>query len=108
MPTMRVVQTHMTTSFAVNNTFPDIKQGWYGWDEADTNYINVADSEFNEDTGILSIKIKGGADNKLKSFDGATLETQATTEGGTVVWEFTGDLAENLGMASGASGEGDV
>ncbi len=100
-PGMHMLQTNITTRFAVNETFVG---GIPGVSDADVRYMD--DYTFYPYKRKLTIVMTAGPSDLMRAFAGRTLITMASEVGtGKLVWKFvssdgttTSGLADELGL----------
>ena len=96
-PGMHMLQTNITTKFAVSEIFSNTIPGIT---DADTRYMKSVN--FSATSKQLTIVMTAGPSDMMKAFAGRTLITKASVVGtGKVVWRFDSNgapLADELGL----------
>jgi type IV pilus assembly protein PilA len=96
-PGMHMMQTNITTKFAVSETFSDTIPGIT---DADTRYMKK--SSFDATSKKLTIVMTAGPSDMMKAFQDRTLITKASVVGtGKLVWRFDSSdapLVDELGL----------
>ncbi|MBW2467311.1 MAG: prepilin-type N-terminal cleavage/methylation domain-containing protein [Deltaproteobacteria bacterium] len=96
-PGLHIIETNIGLYYAMNGILPDSSLLPSMMRDADTDYFNVSLSG-----GALVITIDSSEpDSKLSKFDGMDLILTPVTAGLKVSsWELSGELAEQLGIAT--------